>query len=966
MATAHRIVTYERLSDLWEAELAPWFARSAGFPTDGAKLRVVVAPDGVRLGALKRHWLASGGGALLGTQFWSPERLRHFLVGHHFPGARIATQEDLSLAVKLAVGADEEETAETVVARNPGPFLAAWEARISAQADREVIAGPWRSLPEALEKRLSVSGFSSERQADWRLARLPRPERPLFDQILIDGFTAAHCVLYPLLIAAISHARESLCSVPLPRARRVEELWLGTLEEVCGSIAEPAVSVNFSESVFTRWARLAEEGGSAAESPPAVDFRLFSQRGFEVEALADRVETLWRRGGEDITIGVVLPAEPLLVRTLASELIARRIPLYDTFGFMAAPGGSERLLSAWIEYQRKHHAPAGQAFLEELVEASFVTADAALRIEESWTAARESTGSDDLAVLTAYRPGWSRADEQAYWQAQWPRLPSSGTVAHFVEVTMLSVQRWEGGSLFAKVHESPWMKSPEVIDRESFLEWLSGLTRPGRARHESGRNAFAPVQLVRYESIRSSRWDHLILAGLNEGLVPVADQESAFLVADGAERHLRKSIMTGSHGEGHLVLRPGRGFFFDGADRRASLSGAILDAVAEAVQRVELFATYAPQGQDRTATVLSELYLRLHRAARGADAALPPVESFPVGEEAGPTGSTALPPLEATRRAHLTRNDPSVPFDEHSFGFAHPPLEAMELGARDWEAVLQRPATVWLSAIAHVRPRMDLAEPVQANLQFGSAVHRLLGLPSDETWHHLGKVDWTGGITRRAQAWRHAVESAYLIADRAVSPVWKQSWGLALSVARRLAAACSREDELCWLASEMWLPAGARVETGSGEELQLRGRIDALLVNDPERPQTALVVDFKTGADKEIMATRAKEGKALQLVLYAGALARDWSIPIGICLLKPGGMPTAQLVVEPGNDPSGLIASLARIGRSGVFGFGGEVRNEFRFVGEYPLAFVPPRPDVVESKWVRTHPDLPVPKGSGE
>jgi len=353
----------------------------------------------------------------------------------------------------------------------------------------------------------------------------------------------------------------------------------------------------------------------------------------------------------------------------------------------------------------------------------------------------------------------------------------------------------------------------------------------------------------------------------------------------------------------------------------------------------------------------------------GEAASLPLVENGTALNPAPSKGSTTTEelPLAATGHAYARRFDPTTPFDEYSFGFAWPPSEPLELGARDWEAVLKRPAAIWLQAIARVRPREDFSVPALLPLVRGSAIHRLLRRGGGPTWHVLADetATWAERVERAAERWRRNVEQAHALADRPISLLWLEQWGQARTLARRLAVTVGHAPPLPAMASEYSLPEGARWILPAGGELRLRGRVDALLVDDPENPRQALVIDFKTGGDTALKPAKVRQGDGLQLVLYGGALADLWQCPVALCLLKPGDSDVAaQMTMAPGEDPSGILDGLVALGARGVLGFAGAVRSDYAFVGEYPIAFVAPPAEVVSEKWIQTHPKLELPKGT--
>lgn len=972
MPPTAQLLSYANPRELWADALPAWLEENARLRRPGAPPAVVLAPEVTRLGWIKKTWLEGGGCPLLGIEFWTPGKLRRYLLDRLQPETKLATAEDLALILRLVLKDEPDDSPLGVIGQNPTAFLFAWDTWMAARADRVLFAAPWRALPKRLDQALKKLGLESVRSVDATLASSPLGGPTLLGPLLIDGFSSLHASLYPLLTAAIRQAESSLFTCPLPRERRLEHVWTGTFEAVMQTSAELLPPLEHVPP-FASWAERAERGVVADDCPENVSFRLFETRSGEITTLADRVGKLFATT-ENACIGVVLPPEPYLIRRLAGQLVAAGIPLHDSFGYFPTGTDAEDLFAAWVAFQRTGQLIEGDAFVEALTNSGDLSALEAKRIRTAWKIARERTLSDDLHLLTAYLslegdhlPGQPAALD---WAAAWPRLPGSASIALFLEISAPAFAAWDDALSFEEARknwETTWARYPENIERARFLEWLwESLRRPGRMRHPSARDAFAPVQLIAYEMVGSGTWSHLLLAGLNERLVPAPNRETAFLLPEAAHRHLVANIIEGPQGEGHEILRPDSGFLLEDNARRALLSGTLFDAIAATTHRIELFATYAPEGTDRSATVLSEFYQRLYRAAKGREAAFPAPEKIPARDSESKTNVSTLS-IRATGEAYAHRFDPETPFDAYSFSYSESPERPLTFGARHWEAVLKRPATVWLERIAHLRPRDNFSEPVQLALMRGSAVHRLLRLCGGQTWRSLddSATGWADRVRLQSQQWRHLSEQASKRAGTALSPLWHEQWGVAQQQALNLADLVSNTFQELSLATEYPLPEGARWTAADGASISLSGRIDALLVDHPEHPGAVWVIDFKTGGDSALKQKKLSDGEGLQLVLYGGALSDVWQCRVNLTLVKPGDQSIeAQLALGPGEDPSGTLAGLARIGRTGRVGFAGRLRSEYAYVGDYPIAFIAPPSEIVASKWIQTHPNLKLPKGT--
>jgi len=98
------------------------------------------------------------------------------------------------------------------------------------------------------------------------------------------------------------------------------------------------------------------------------------------------------------------------------------------------------------------------------------------------------------------------------------------------------------------------------------------------------------------------------------------------------------------------------------------------------------------------------------------------------------------------------------------------------------------------------------------------------------------------------------------------------------------------------------------------------------------------------------------EGRGVQLALYALAVNALGAQKVRLTLLSPAEE------LEPQFDLNAVLAQknfwieLHRMQSTGVFGMLGPVHADFGFVPQYPLATLPIDVDLLQEKWVLTHP----------
>ncbi|PTY01600.1 hypothetical protein DB346_12730 [Verrucomicrobia bacterium LW23] len=124
-----------------------------------------------------------------------------------------------------------------------------------------------------------------------------------------------------------------------------------------------------------------------------------------------------------------------------------------------------------------------------------------------------------------------------------------------------------------------------------------------------------------------------------------------------------------------------------------------------------------------------------------------------------------------------------------------------------------------------------------------------------------------------------------------------------------------------------------------------------------------LILDYKTGRSTRnlTMASLAK-GTGLQVALYALALRQLGAPQVDFAYAYPsstlGEAAPPPLSVRDLAEIGPLLDSLARMQNSGVFGWHGQLRTEFGPRLPYPLATLPVPEDLLEERWLASHPAL--------
>src|SRR5881409_3462936 len=194
----------------WENVVRDWFERIATRALQENKSAVVVTASRSQAYFFRSQLLAQGK-SLLGVKFLSPPRLRELLLRGRDLHVPLREHLRLLLAITAEEFARKNSDDETLlvaksIARDPDRFLREIDQLRAAGWSFDEIDSPGlREIAVQFEKQVHECGFTFIHDAD-RVALAHT--QPLFSDLVVFGFDAAHWPLWPLLHAATLCARE--------------------------------------------------------------------------------------------------------------------------------------------------------------------------------------------------------------------------------------------------------------------------------------------------------------------------------------------------------------------------------------------------------------------------------------------------------------------------------------------------------------------------------------------------------------------------------------------------------------------------------------------------------------------------------------------------------------------------------------------------------------------------------------
>jgi hypothetical protein len=676
-------------------------------------------------------------------------------------------------------------------------------------------------------------------------------------------------------------------------------------------------------------------------------------------------------------LGIIFPEENALALGVADELRRLEIPLDDGTGFLQPGGFERRCWQSWLQLQEE---PSVQRLIEwvracETEQAVIGLPVTARQIAETLDEALGETLIDDLNFLALHLLENSRHSRgqliAAFLQSR-IQLPEAATFSEFVQLTQQAAAGWM----------PPWQNEPPSwllgsdlpLSRRAFLAWLRESTdSQTRSRGAQANHFYGKVHLLIYAQMPGQTWTHLILTGLNEGRWPRLFEAGAFgsryelAELNRQARSLnRRGTKQGSQGEGHEAVRPDRGYCLLPVERQ-DLALRDLCAALEATSEAVCFAALTAEAG--RALLPSDFYSAAFHSKTGqpldeaAYAALAQATADWCRDHASLLNGKADKEIVPTntRIAFTARRDPAQPFGRYEYSYAEPPPEPIQLPCKAWEDAWNDPASVWLNRIVGVSawPEGELAWPRAV----GTWVHRWLGSALNQSRQrgdfltHLRDLIEQEPQRTKALAGRSGVT---------LYPWWNHVW----SQARSIALALGR-DLAPFLAERQFeseYKLAKRLVALPGTDLadfELSGRIDLLLiepgaipfdpVGHPFTDCSCWVIDFKTGAAKNLSPRSLDNGLGLQPMLYALAIRAAGARSIAVSLQTYDAALKPQVQIEQVEANVALFRSLDRMHRTGIFGQRPEPDGDYGFRRAYPMATRPIPRSVLEAKWALTH-----------
>ncbi len=990
-----------------ESVILPWFERAARGCLEHAEPTIVAVPFRSQAYALKRSLLEHGL-SLFGLRFVTPAQLRELLTDP--AQTNLALREHLRLL--LATAAEEcmklpEDSAEQTARMLDPDYLAAKSVRrapdhLLRTLDQLGAAG-WNfsdlNLPSLAQivrqfhRRLDLCGFELIHAVDRRALDEAKKSPPLFANILVTGFNAAHWPLWPLLRAAVAASSEAAVLLEDPRdeARDLDEAWVGTWEESFGEAKPAAPRATASppgEALFSE-AEMRGEGSFETKRSFLVGANTVEQ----AEAVAQQCVQFLSQ--PDCTnVGIIFSTSGALPRLVTDALTRLKIPHHDGLAHFQ-PGPFEAAdWRAWLELQQSPRTNALLQFINALPNREELFPQLRSSFERTIRSAYADLLVDDLEILERYcasDPGENRQAAAAVLKSV-SFLPARARFTTFLGETKKAFDAFSWSERWAELsrHLGPWVeKLPGEFSRGLFLRWVGEIASTlSAARAPEGDHPYARIQLLTVPQAQNQEWSHLIFAGWNEGAWPTretgdfARQEEIDAFNRGIRTINKRAVRQGRQGEGHTVIRPGHTIYLGAAEQR-QIELRQFEALVESVrQEITFGASLIMEDAPERLWNPSELFTRAYQEARNATLTQSAMNRLHAETRSRLDGARSeretAKGKEQTRIAYDARRDPNSRSGEYDFAFRSAPPRVPTLSVSDFEQLISASALIWMKKYLGVKAPEENINVW--NTSSGKWVHDWLAAivtAQERTFSALpSAAEAAERICAAAEAKREQVSALCRAVGKSLPDWWSGGWRNALFLARALGERLDAAQDWPNLATE-WKVEGEFPVDGTDAILSLTGRIDLLLARAAPGPQSLKtpelwIIDYKTGAKKPLKpgALNAEgrrptlkklllDGSAVQLGLYAVAARALGADVVHVSFLSPLVRPLQpQISASDFASEKEIFVALAEMQQSGVFGMHGQLRSNWRFTDDYPLATLAIDNDILEERWELTHPAL--------
>lgn len=953
--------------ETWNQVLRPWLVAGR----DRLERAYVIVPTRGQAHALKQRCLA-GGLALLGVEFLSPGLARKkwaSLAADGLPMRPSMGRELLLLGLRTLVARRLVPLAPTDVSWGFWKSLQSDPERALDDFD-ELLKGGFRAadFPLApladifseLSAWVDARGYAfAPLQAEAAGLARSRPGAPrIGGRLLVCGPGAELWGEFFNMAAFARRCADVTVVLPTPEFRgqaALDEKWVELWSVLLG--AEPrALEPEAGPAVATGCAEVAALWTRGPGSVARATVRIGLTRSDEMEFVADIVAERLAAGAENIA--VLFPSADAAYQRFTRRLAARGIVFIDLLGAAGTPpvdvqaqrallafyekgGRLEELLALWPLLRAIGAATVSQAEARRACERVFDETQAHA-VERNLPLWREQPKLAALVeTVDKLLPAWP--DELSLAEAS-KRFRTVCAALGFEPPALGALE------VFAA-------RSPEMFPRDVVLATLASfLPQTNPVRDAPGRSGFARVTLTTRRRAEGMAWSHIIFTESNAGVWPERREAACWLTDEHRETLNQR---------GRFSL----GLFT--AEHRAALERASYAALARDTRHEVVFTAALHDDEQPELKLAPNVWLERVLWAQGAGGAEGDLEKAfsaraatamaaarGIGTGAGGAAgmNAAGADIDAWHVVWTGRRDAARPFDEFFFSGDPARITPASLTARGIEAGVRDPAQLWFESVLGVR-RVEWTPFARTRRRvLGQRAHELLASVLRPATATVGRG--FGELPPMDEARERLASGLAALRARWPADFYWDSFHAELSqvCGALLENVAGLPDAGRFAATEAWLPAGATIPVGGGR-FPVVGRMDLVRLDRPGWEGARVdVIDFKTGGDLALSASRmARDGASLQLGVYLAAVLSLGAEAGRVWMVKPGAGELASLGAGELDRALALLGRLERFLATGIYGALTPDRSDYALEGyAWPLACAPVPEATLRAKFAAT------------
>lgn len=987
--------------DAWDYFLHPWF-KMLSQSSPSQLPNAIIVPNASVSSFLKQK-LVQHELSYVDLHFYTPTLLRQKLASLLLIDAKTLLREDLHLLTRYVCSQFPTNPLAKASCHDPEPLAHLMDSVIASGIDFSSLP-----IPEATPLMYSFLNYILPKNIltsqlfDKQILERISNNRRFFEKTLLFGFSGQSWNHFPLLKAAfLSSTYPTLCFSMTQTDTSIERVWQGTWE----SLSSPVQLIPFTNrSPYVDFANSFKSISIPAQHSykPKVPALITEKSKLAEANLIFKQIINWLNTHSTARIGIIFPEQnSALARMLSAILSDFNLPHYNTVHPPSASSKEERAFRSLVAFLNNPILNTLFHFLNSLQSLDLITSAELIQIKKDCHQAFLETGTDALPLIIYYINSAHPQNPLNSVLEIFPLLENEATLSEYFQKALPLLKKINYPPnliLLAEQSSISQFILEKHITKEWFLTWLSDVVRlmHPNVTNELATHPYANIHLLTPVEAISQSWTHLVFAELENTNWTLKNKDTPYLSYKDIRFFNTFTFTQGLFGSGHLIAKPHHIPFTPSSELSiiaesnferlfhlatesvvCTSSNDILSAVPIISPLLEKM-TFLIRSLKTREEGASEDRIEAHELARknsNIEATQSSFIDIDLCKELNQTDSTDAQPYlsllaknfaqsttEQCENAYWHRQDSTTSFNAFSFSFENNlPKDTANISCKTWELVLTKPEVAWTKIFIDIERQTDYAIEDVSRIIMGSWAHNWICLNDCKSGNFIAKPQestWTHSASTKANAELASLKKRHTAIQQMVPSRFLSKWHSAVQTTHNWIKTISRHSDIAYIASEYVLPHNTFVCLENICKFPVTGRLDLVAKSDHSN-EKLWVIDFKSGNPSPLTTNNFLQGKGLQIIFYALALASNAHAMVDFSYLQPFSPLKRQCSLEDLSELTALWHALKLIHEKGVFGQKEFTRfNHVSNVPQYPIATLTISNSVLSKKWNLTHPHL--------